>query len=121
MRHAGALGQGWGLSPTITGVVLVGLAIALPETIAALMAARHRSVDEIIRDLGISSSISVLGVAGLIGIMGEVPVPGRLLTLNFLVITASLILILPLALKRHLTRGHGIALWPHAPDTSRLR
>lgn len=110
MRHAGALGQGWGLSPTITGVVLVGLAIALPETIAALMAARHRSVDEIIRDLGISSSISVLGVAGLIGIMGEVLVPGRLLTLNFLVITASLILILPLALKRRLTRGHGIAL-----------
>lgn len=109
--HAPILGQAMGMSPLLTGLLIVAIGTALPEAAAAVMAARRGQGDIVAGSVIGSSLFNLLVVVGGMAAMRDLPIPSSFVRFELPAALAFSLLLYPM-LRRdlHISRNEGIVL-----------
>ncbi len=109
--HAPILGQAMGMSPLLTGLLIVAIGTALPEAAAAVMAARRGQGDIVAGSVIGSSLFNLLVVVGGMAAMRDLPIPSSFVRFELPAALAFSLLLYPM-LRRdlHISRSEGIVL-----------
>lgn len=111
VESAPVLGQAWGLSPLLTGLIPVAIGTTLPETAAAVVAARRGQGDLVVGHVVGSSLVNLLLVLGGMAAWNTLHVPASFVRFELPAAFAFGVLLLPL-LRRdwHISRREGSVL-----------
>lgn len=111
VRHAPIVGTAWGLSPVLTGLIVVAIATALPEAIAAVSAARRGQGDMVVGHVIGSSLFNLLIVVGGMAALRDLPIPASFVGFELPAALAASLLLYPM-LRRDLriSRAEGWVL-----------
>lgn len=101
VRHAPIVGTAWGLSPVLTGLIVVAIATALPEAIAAVSAARRGQGDIVVGHVIGSSLFNLLIVVGGMAALRDLPIPTSFVGFELPAALAASLLLYPM-LRRDL-------------------
>lgn len=106
-----ALGQAWGLSPLLVGLLPVAIATALPEVAAAVIAARRGQGDMVAGHVIGSSLFNLLFIVGGMAALQPIALPASFVRLELPAIVAlSLVLYPMLRSGARISRGEGAVL-----------
>ncbi len=109
--HAPILGQAMGMSPLLTGLLIVAIGTALPEAAAAVMAARRGQGDIVAGSVIGSSLFNLLVVVGGMAAMRDLPIPASFIRFELPAALAFSLLLYPMLRKDlHISRAEGIVL-----------
>ncbi len=111
VQHAPIVGAGWGLSPLLTGLIVVAIATALPEAVAAVSAARRGQGDMVVGHVIGSSVFNLLIVVGGMAALRDLPIPASFVRFELPAALAVSLLLYPM-LRRDLriSRAEGWVL-----------
>jgi cation:H+ antiporter len=109
--HAPIIGVAMGMSPLLTGLLIVAIGTALPEAITAVMAARRGQGDIVAGHVIGSSVFNLLVVIGGMAAMRDLPIPASFIRFELPAALAFSLLLYPM-LRRdlHISRGEGAVL-----------
>lgn len=99
----------FGISETVIGLTLVAVGTSLPELATSVMAALKKQPDVAVGNVIGSNVFNLLGIIGVAGFVGPIPVPQSMLTSDLWVMAAASLLLIPFILMRfNITRSVGI-------------
>lgn len=99
-----------GVSETVIGLTLVAIGTSLPELATSIVAAIRKQADVALGNVIGSNMFNLLGIIGVAGLVGPMPVPETLLRLDLWVMLGASLLLVPFVLMgRDITRGVGVA------------
>ena len=101
VRHVPIVGTAWGLSPVLTGLIVVAIATALPEAVAAVSAARRGQGDIVVGHVIGSSLFNLLIVVGGMAALRDLPIPTSFVGFELPAVLAASLLLYPM-LRRDL-------------------
>jgi len=96
VRSAPALGQAWGLSPLLVGLLPVAIATALPEAVAAIVAARRGQGDMVAGHVIGSSLFNLLVIIGGMALWRPMPLPASFVRLELPAAIAFALVLYPM-------------------------
>ena len=111
VQHAPIVGTAWGMSPLLTGLIIVAIATALPEAVAAMAAARRGQGDMVVGHVIGSSLFNLLIVVGGMAALRDLPIPASFVGFELPAALAVSLLLYPM-LRRDLqiSRAEGWVL-----------
>ena len=111
VQHAPIVGAAWGMSPLLTGLIVVAIATALPEAVAAMSAARRGQGDMVVGHVIGSSLFNLLIVVGGMAALRDLPIPASFVGFELPAALAASLLLYPM-LRRDLqiSRAEGWVL-----------
>lgn len=99
----------FGISETVIGLTLVAVGTSLPELATSVIAAFKKQADVAMGNVIGSNVFNLLGIIGVAGMVGPIPVPMSMLHSDLWVMAATSVLLIPFILMRlHITRVVGI-------------
>jgi cation:H+ antiporter len=101
VRHMPVVGVAWGMSPLLTGLIVVAIATALPEAFAAVSAARRGQGDMVVGHVIGSSLFNLLIVVGGMAALRDLPIERSLVGFELPAALAASLLLYPM-LRRDL-------------------
>ena len=101
VEHAPMLGAAWGMTPLLTGLLVVAIGTALPEAVAAVIAARRGQGDLVAGHVIGSSLFNLLVVVGGMAAFRDLPVPASFVGFELPAALAATLLLYPM-LRRDL-------------------
>lgn len=105
------LGQAWGLSPLLVGLLPVAIGTALPEIAAAVMAARRRQGDVVAGHVLGSSLFNLLGIVGGMAVLQPIMLPASFVKLELPAAVVLVLVAYPMLRSDHrVSRGEGAVL-----------
>jgi cation:H+ antiporter len=100
----------YGISETVIGLTLVAVGTSLPELATSVIAAFKKQADVAMGNVIGSNVFNLLGIIGVAGFVGPIPVPDSMLTQDLWVMAAASLLLIPFILMRfNITRIVGVA------------
>lgn len=100
----------FGISETVIGLTLVAVGTSLPELATSVIAAFKKQADVAMGNVIGSNVFNLLGIIGVAGFVGSIPVPQSMLHSDLWVMAAAALLLIPFIMMRHhITRAVGIA------------
>ena len=99
VKHVPVVGLGWGLTPLMTGLIVVAIATALPEAAAAVSAARRGQGDIVVGHVIGSSVFNLLIVVGGMAAVRDLPIPGSFVRFELPASLAAALLLYPMLRK----------------------
>ena len=111
VQHAPIVGTAWGMTPLLTGLIIVAIATALPEAVAAMSAARRGQGDMVVGHVIGSSLFNLLVVVGGMAALRDLPIPASFVGFELPAALAASLLLYPM-LRRDLqiSRAEGWVL-----------
>lgn len=98
----------FGISETVIGLTLVAVGTSLPELATSVIAAFKKQADVAMGNVIGSNVFNLLGIIGVAGFVGPIPVPASMLQSDLWVMAATSLLLIPFILMRHdITRTVG--------------
>ena len=111
VAHAPIVGAGWGFTPLLTGLIVVAIATALPEAVAAVMAARRGHGDIVVGHVIGSSLFNLLIVVGGMAALRPLPIPASFVGFELPAALAVSLLLYPMLRKDlQISRAEGWVL-----------
>ncbi len=111
VAHAPIVGAGWGLTPLLTGLIVVAIATALPEAVAAVVAARRGQGDIVVGHVIGSSLFNLLIVVGGMAALRPLPIPASFIGFELPAALAVSLLLYPMLRKDlQISRAEGWVL-----------
>jgi len=105
------LGQAWGLSPLLVGLLPVAIGTTLPEVAAAVMAARRGQGDMVAGHVLGSSLFNLLAIIGGMAVFRPLALPASFVRLELpAMVVLALVLYPMLRSERSVSRGEGAVL-----------
>ncbi len=101
VQHAPIVGTAWGMTPLLTGLIVVAIATALPEAVAAMSAARRGQGDMVVGHVIGSSLFNLLIVVGGMAALRDLPIPASFVGFELPAALAASLLLYPM-LRRDL-------------------
>jgi cation:H+ antiporter len=106
---ASAIARIFGISETVIGLTLVAVGTSLPELATSVIAAFKKQADVAMGNVIGSNVFNLLGIIGIAGLVGPIPVPASMLQSDVWVMLASSLILIPFILMRFdITRAVGI-------------
>ena len=106
-----AIARELGVSEAVIGLTLVAIGTSLPELATTVMAALRREAGVALGNVLGSNMFNLLGIIGVAGLVGPIPVPAEMLTRDLWVMTAASALLAVFVLTgRPITRVWGLGL-----------
>ncbi|MFC2968997.1 calcium/sodium antiporter [Acidimangrovimonas pyrenivorans] len=100
-----------GVSETVIGLTLVAIGTSLPELATCVTAALRRQTDVVMGNVIGSNIFNLLGIIGVAGLVGPLPVPAQMLHFDLWAMLAASLVLAPIVLyQRDITRLWGFAL-----------
>jgi cation:H+ antiporter len=100
----------YGISETVIGLTLVAVGTSLPELATSVIAAFKKQADVAMGNVIGSNVFNLLGIIGVAGFVGPIPVDPSMLTSDLWVMAAASLLLIPFILMRfNITRTVGVA------------
>ncbi len=100
-----------GVSEAVIGLTLVAVGTSLPELATTVAAAFRRQGGVALGNVLGSNVFNLLGIIGVAGLVGTIPVPAEMLQIDlWVMLAASLLLGVFIAMRRDIGRGWGLAL-----------
>jgi cation:H+ antiporter len=100
-----------GVSEAVIGLTLVAVGTSLPELATTVMAALRREAGVVMGNVLGSNMFNLLGIIGVAGLVGPIPVPVEMLTRDlWVMLGASALLGVFVLTGRSITRGAGLAM-----------
>ena len=97
-----------GISETVIGLTLVAVGTSLPELATSVIAAFKKQADVAMGNVIGSNVFNLLGIIGVAGLVGPIPVPDSMLQSDLWVMAATSLLLIPFILmRRDITRAVG--------------
>ncbi len=97
-----------GISETVIGLTLVAVGTSLPELATSVIAAFKKQADVAMGNVIGSNVFNLLGIIGIAGFVGPIPVPASMLQSDLWVMAATSLLLIPFILMRfNITRAVG--------------
>ncbi len=111
VKHAPLLGQALGMTPLLTGLLIVAIGTALPEVVTAAIAARRGQGDIVAGHVIGSSVFNLLAIVGGMAALRDLPIPASFVRFELPAALAFSLLLYPM-LRRdlHISRGEGVVL-----------
>lgn len=112
VQYAPIVGAAWGMTPLLTGLIVVAIATALPEAVAAMSAARRGQGDMVVGHVIGSSLFNLLIVVGGMAALRDLPIPASFVGFELPAALAVSLLLYPM-LRRDLqiSRAEGWVLF----------
>jgi cation:H+ antiporter len=105
---ASGIARLYGISETVIGLTLVAVGTSLPELATSVIAAFKKQADVAMGNVIGSNVFNLLGIIGVAGFVGPIPVPDSMLHSDLWVMAAASLLLIPFILMRHdITRTVG--------------
>ncbi len=105
------VGAAWGLTPLLTGLIVVAIATALPEAVAAVVAARRGQGDIVVGHVIGSSLFNLLIVVGGMAALRPLPIPASFVGFELPAALAVSLLLYPMLRKDlQISRAEGWVL-----------
>ncbi len=101
VQHAPIVGTAWGMTPLLTCLIIVAIATALPEAVAAMSAARRGQGDMVVGHVIGSSLFNLLIVVGGMAALRDLPIPASFVGFELPAALAASLLLYPM-LRRDL-------------------
>ncbi len=101
VQHAPIVGTAWGMTPLLTGLIVIAIATALPEAVAAISAARRGQGDMVVGHVIGSSLFNLLVVVGGMAALRDLPIPASFVGFELPAALAASLLLYPM-LRRDL-------------------
>ncbi|MDZ4094543.1 MAG: calcium/sodium antiporter [Paracoccaceae bacterium] len=109
VRGAVNIARDQGISEAVIGLTLVAVGTSLPELATSVVAAFKKQADVAMGNVIGSNVFNLLGIIGISGLIGDLPVPEQMLRSDLWVMLAVTLLLVPFILMRHfITRTVGI-------------
>lgn len=106
-----ALGEAWGLSPLLVGLLPVAISTALPEVAAAVMAARRGQGDMVAGHVLGSSLFNLLVIVGGMAVFQPIALPASFVKLELPAAVVLALVLYPMLRSDHrVSRGEGAVL-----------
>lgn len=106
-----ALGEAWGLSPLLVGLLPVAIGTALPEVAAAVMAARRGQGDMVAGHVLGSSLFNLLVIVGGMAVFQPIALPASFVKLELPAAAVLALVLYPMLRSDHrVSRGEGAVL-----------
>lgn len=99
VQHVPVVGLAWGLTPLMTGLIVVAIATALPEAAAAMSAARRGQGDIVVGHVIGSSVFNLLIVVGGMAAVRDLPMPDSFVRFELPASLAAALLLYPMLRK----------------------
>jgi len=100
-----------GVSDTVIGMTLVAVGTSLPELATSVTAAVRRQGDVAMGNVIGSNVFNLLGIIGIAGLVGPLPIPRQMLHFDLWVMLAATLALAPFVLRRRdITRKWGFFL-----------
>jgi cation:H+ antiporter len=111
VEHAPVLGMALGMTPLLTGLLVVAIGTALPEAVTAVMAARRGQGDIVAGHVIGSSLFNLLVIVGGMAALRDLPMPASFIGFELPAALAFTLLLYPM-LRRDLqiSRAEGVVL-----------
>lgn len=108
VNGAGTLGQAWGISPLLVGLLPVAIGTALPEVAAAIAAARRGQGDMVVGHVIGSSLFNLLVIVGGMAVLNPLALPHSFVRLELPAVLAFALVLYPM-LRRdlHVSKAEG--------------
>jgi len=109
----GAVGiaRAYDVSETVIGLTLVAVGTSLPELATSITAAMKRQADVAMGNVIGSNVFNLLGIIGIAGLVGPLPVPQSMLHFDLWAMLAATLALAPFVLgRRNITRVWGFVL-----------
>lgn len=111
VEGASGLARDLGVSEAIIGLTLVAIGTSLPELATTVAAALRREAGVALGNVLGSNVFNLLGIIGVAGLVGTIPVPVEMMQIDLWVMLASSVLLGGFIwLRRDIGRGWGAAL-----------
>ncbi|MBM2291856.1 calcium/sodium antiporter [Sulfitobacter pseudonitzschiae] len=111
VSNATIIAQTYGVSDTVIGLTLVAVGTSLPELATTVMAALRRQADVALGNVIGSNIFNLLGIIGVASFVGPIPVDPQFLQLDFWVMLAASLLLLPFVyFRQDISRLWGVIL-----------
>jgi cation:H+ antiporter len=111
VAHAPVVGAGLGFTPLLTGLIVVAIATALPEAVAAVVAARRGQGDIVVGHVIGSSLFNLLIVVGGMAALRPLPIPASFVGFELPAALAVSLLLYPMLRKDlQISRAEGWVL-----------
>lgn len=112
VAHAPIVGAGWGFTPLLTGMIVVAIATALPEAVAAVAASRRGQGDIVVGHVIGSSLFNLLIVVGGMAALRPLPIPASFVGFELPAALAVSLLLYPMLRKDlQISRAEGWVLF----------
>ena len=112
VEYAPVVGMQWGLSPLLTGLLIVAIATALPEAAAAIGAARRGGGDIVVGHVVGSSVFNLLLVVGGMAAHRDLPIPASFVRFELPAALAATLVLYPMLRKDlQISRAEGTVLF----------
>lgn len=99
----------YGISETVIGLTLVAVGTSLPELATSVIAAFKKQADVAMGNVIGSNVFNLLGIIGVAGFVGPIPVPASMLTSDLWMMAATSLILIPFILMRfNITRIVGV-------------
>jgi len=109
VKGAADIARLYGISETVIGLTLVAVGTSLPELATSIIAAFKKQADVAMGNVIGSNVFNLLGIIGVAGFIGPIPVPDSMLHSDLWVMAAASLLLIPFILMRfNITRTVGI-------------
>ncbi|WP_022702416.1 calcium/sodium antiporter [Pseudorhodobacter ferrugineus] len=106
---ASNIARTYGISETVIGLTLVAVGTSLPELATSVIAAFKKQADVAMGNVIGSNVFNLLGIIGVAGFVGPIPVPDSMLQSDLWVMAAASLLLIPFILMRfNITRTVGL-------------
>lgn len=107
---AASIARVFGISETVIGLTLVAVGTSLPELATSVIAAFKKQADVAMGNVIGSNVFNLLGIVGVSGFVGTIPVPVSMLHSDLWVMAGASLLLIPFILMRYnITRAVGIS------------
>lgn len=111
VAHAPIVGAGLGFTPLLTGLIVIAIATALPEAVAAVVAARRGQGDIVVGHVIGSSLFNLLIVVGGMAALRPLPIPASFIGFELPAALAVSLLLYPMLRKDlQISRAEGWVL-----------
>ncbi|MFN3936225.1 MAG: calcium/sodium antiporter [Gemmobacter sp.] len=105
------IARAFGVSETVIGLTLVAVGTSLPELATSVIAAFRRHAEMALGNVIGSNMFNLLGIVGVAGLVGPLPIPEQLLRADLWVMLAASLVIAPVVyLRWNLGRMAGFGL-----------
>lgn len=109
VKGAADIARIYGISETVIGLTLVAIGTSLPELATSVIAAFKKQADVAMGNVIGSNVFNLLGIIGVAGFVGPIPVPDSMLHSDLWVMAAASLLLIPFILMRfNITRTVGV-------------
>lgn len=109
VEGAASIARVFGISETVIGLTLVAVGTSLPELATSVIAAFKKQAAVALGNVIGSNVFNLLGIIGVAGLVGPIPVPASMLHSDLWVMLAASLVLIPFILMRFdITRWVGI-------------